>query len=114
MKSIQTLLTNLYTALNAIDDNLYIYHYERAEDFTLPYGVWGEDGEADSFHGDNKKKEQVIAGYLDFYTQTEFDPLVDEIQITLDDLENCSWNLDSVLYEDETKLIHYSWRWELI
>jgi hypothetical protein len=113
MKSIQNHLRSLYEALNTISEDLYIYHYERAEDYTIPYGVWAEEGENESFHADNGKEEQVIEGSLSFYTETEFDPLIDDIQGVLND--TCSgWNLDSVQYEDETKLIHYSWSWQAV
>ena len=109
MKSIQTLLTELYSALTAVE-GLNVYHFERPEDFTLPYAVWGEDGEDGSFHADNHKQDQVITGYVDFFTETEFDPLADSIQGALDGV--CAWKLNSVQYEDETKLIHYSWEWK--
>ena len=111
MKSIQNLLSEFYTQLNSID-NLTCYHYERAEDYQIPYGVWAEQGESDSFHADNGKKEQVIEGVLDFYTQAEFDALVDDIQEILNQMAS-GWILDSVQYEDETKLIHYSWSWQM-
>lgn len=110
MKSIQTLLSNFKTEINSIE-GLTAYHYERAEDFSLPYAVWAENGEAESFHGNNRKEEQTITGSIDLYTETEFDPLVDSIQGALNDV--CVWSLDSVQYEDATKLIHYSWVWEL-
>jgi hypothetical protein len=112
MKSIQNLLSSFYNQLNTIED-LTCYHYERAEDYSLPYGVWAETGESDSFNADNGKKEQVIEGTMDFYTETEFDPLFDEIQSVLDEM-CCGWVLDSVQYEDSTKLIHYTWNWEMV
>ena len=113
MKSIQTLLQTLSQQLIQLDCD--VYHYEKADDFSVPYIVWAEQGEDDSsFNADNHKKDQVIQGTLDFYTETEFDSLVDTIQETLDNLDNCGFMLNSVLYEDNTKLIHYSWNWELI
>jgi hypothetical protein len=112
MKSIQNLLSSFYNQLNTIED-LTCYHYERAEDYSLPYGVWAETGESDSFNADNGKKEQVIEGTMDFYTETEFDPLFDEIQSVLNEM-CCGWVLDSVQYEDSTKLIHYTWNWEMV
>ncbi len=111
MKSMQNLLRNLYEALNGIE-NLECYHYEKAEDCSVPYAVWQEDGEDSSFHANNRKEEQTIMGSLDYFTQEEFDSVVDDIQETLNGI--CAWTLDSVQYEDETKLIHYSWRWELV
>lgn len=114
MKSIQSLLSNFYSEIASIKDLDNVYHYEKPEDFELPYVVWAEEGEESSFHANNTKEEQVISGSLDFYTETEFDSLVDDIQGALSEIENCSWVLSSVQYEDETKLIHYSWNWELI
>ncbi len=111
MKSMQSLLRSLYEALNGIE-NLECYHYEKAEDCSVPYAVWQEDGEDSSFHANNRKEEQTIIGSLDYFTQEEFDSVVDDIQETLNGI--CAWTLDSVQYEDETKLIHYSWRWELV
>lgn len=113
MKSMQSLLSNLY--LNLVDiEGLDVYHFERPDDFELPYAVWAEQGEADSFHSDNDKQDQVLNGTLDFFTQTEFDSLADDIQEKLNSIEGCGWTLNSVQYEDATKLIHYTWDWELI
>lgn len=39
MKSMQSLLSNLY--LNLVDiEGLDVYHFERPDDFELPYAVW--------------------------------------------------------------------------
>lgn len=114
MKSIQTTLQSLYQQLNSVSESLDVYHYEKSEDADVPYIVWAEDGEESSFHSDNGKHEQVIGGVVDYYTQTEFDSNVDTIQTKLNELSGCSWLLDSVQYEDDTKLIHYHWRWEMI
>lgn len=77
-----------------------------------PFAVWQEEGEGDSFYVNNAKAELRIAGGLDYFTQTEFDPTVDEIQRLLQ--RNCvEWTLESVQHEEETKLIHYRWTWEL-
>lgn len=108
MKSMQNRLRNFYEALSEIEN---VYHYEKAEDSSVPYAVWQEDGEDNSFHANNRKEEQVITGTLDYFTQEEFDSVVDDIQEALNGV--CAWTLDSVQYEDETKLIHYTWRWEL-
>ena len=88
------------------------YHYEKPAGTRAPYVVWAEDGEPGGFSGNNKKGEQAIGGTLDFYTLTEFDPLVDALQTVLESQFGGSWVLESVQYEDETKLIHYGWAWE--
>ena len=88
------------------------HHYEAPANTREPYLVWAEDGEPAGFFGDSRKGEQAIGGTLDLYTLTEFDPLIDEAQDALAALFGSSWVLEDVLYEDETKLIHYTWRWE--
>lgn len=89
-----------------------VHHYEKPANTRAPYLVWAEDGEPASFPGDSRKGEQAIGGTLDLYTLAEFDPLIDEAQDALTELFGSSWVLEDVLYEDETKLIHYAWRWE--
>lgn len=114
MKSISSRLIELNTALNDINENLTIYHYEKAEDASTPYGVWAETGEGNSDRKNNHKTEQTIEGYIDYFTFEEFDTLIDAIQGALNGLEGCSWSLERAQYEDNTKLIHYRWDWELI
>lgn len=87
-----------------------VYHYQRpARENLTRYVVWAEDGETGSFMVNNHKAEQQISGAIDLYTATEFDTWADRIQDALDELENVTWLLDSVQYEDETGLIHYAW-----
>lgn len=87
-----------------------VFHYQRpARESLKRYVVWAEDGESGSFMVNNRKAEQQISGSIDLYTDREFDPWADRIQEALDALENVTWNLDSVQYEDETGLIHFEW-----
>lgn len=88
------------------------YHYFRPVK-DAPCLIWYETGEDNSFNADNHKAEQRITGTVDCFTKTEFDPLLDEVQTALDSL-GLTWSLDSVQYEDETNLIHYSWNWGVI
>lgn len=113
MKSINSLLNRIKSSLISIE-NLDVYHYEADTLAEAPYCVWMETGETDSFHGDNKKDEQVISCIVDLYFNDEFDSFVDEIQKVLNGTGGCAWRLSSVDYEDETKLIHYAWDVELI
>lgn len=86
------------------------YHYRKSPGVKPPYAVWKEDGEDEQLYTDSEKVEQSITGSIDFFTLREFDPLIDTLQETLNThMEN--WTLVSVDYEDETKLIHYSWEW---
>lgn len=106
-----SLLTKIRDALTGIE-GLAVYHYWHPR-LEAPYCIWAEEGEGDSLHTGNHKSEQVITGTIDYYTKTDFDPMVDTIQETLNSIENLGWNLDTVIYEDETNLIHFSWNWEI-
>lgn len=83
-------------------------HYYRTNKF--PAIVWAESGEEESFSSDNRKSEQRIVGTVDLFTKTEFDSLIDDVQTALNDL-GLTWLLNSVQYEEETKVIHYEWSW---
>lgn len=107
MTSIQSKLQQLGVAFAGITENC--YHYYRAKK-ALPCLVWAESGEEESFHSDNQKSEQRIVGTVDLFTKTEFDPIADSVQETLEDL-GATWALNSVQYEEETNLIHMEWSW---
>lgn len=92
-----------------VSDN--VGHYEAVEK-NDKYIVWAEDSEGSSVEGDNRKENQSIQGTIDYFTRTEFDPMVDDIQEALIDAE-ISFYLNSVQYEDETKYIHYEWVWDV-
>ena len=110
LPSLQTTLRKLYEPF-ANGLSCTVRHYRRAS--TYPFCVWTEDGENGSFHSNNHKQEQKIAGYVDYFTKTEFDATVDAIQ-EIFQAEGVAWLLSTVDYEDETNLIHYRWRWEVV
>lgn len=109
---LQSKLEQLGTALASIDSIDNVFHYWRFG-ATAPYLIWQEDSEV-SLEADNHKREQGIAGAIEYFTKTEYDPRCDDIQETLNSLENCSWYYDGSDYEDETNLIHHSWRWRIL
>lgn len=102
--TLQQKLKDFGTALSGITRT---YHYRRPQDKKDNWIVWAEQGEAQSFHSDNKKQEQVIDVIVDCFTSKEYDPVLDEIQSLLQKWG--AWSLISVQYEDETNLIHYEW-----
>lgn len=114
MKSLQTNLKKISEALNTTSANGRVYHYTRPKDPGKSWVVWAEDSEAVSFRADNYKHEQQIHGTIDAFTQKEYDPLLDEIQEALNNLQNVAWALLSVQYEDDTKLIHYEWEFNVV
>lgn len=76
-----------------------------------PYLIWFETGEADSFEADNTKAEMLIQISVEYWTRDEFDAKVDTLQAWFS--SQGPWTLDSVLYEEDTNLIHYSWTLEV-
>lgn len=92
-------------------DGVTIRHYWRSG-LKAPFLVWAETGDNDNRWGDNRLAYRNVGGVLDYYTKTEFDPNVDEIESVFDSLD-CSWYLSDVLYEEDTNLIHYSWVWNM-
>ena len=92
-----------------ITKNCYHYHAWAQPD---KYIVWAEDGQADAVHSDNKMEIQVLQGTLDYFTKSEYDPLVNTIQQTMNSAD-MAWRLNSVQYEEDTKYIHYEWVWEV-
>ena len=91
-----------------------VWHYWRPQ-MAAPFVVWAEDGEQiPAANADDRKAEQAITGYVDYYTKSEFDTTADLIQNALFGLQAevpFVWRLDSVQYEDDTNLIHFQWTW---
>ena len=112
MKSMQQALMSLKDRLVQIN-GLKCYHFEKSAKQTAPYAVWAEDGEGDSLSLNNRKTEIQMGGVLDYYTQEEFDPMVDSLNEALDEV-TAGWILESIQWEEETKLIHYHWSWSVV
>ena len=104
--TLQEKLISLYAPF--LDLPCKVSHYRRTS--KPPFVVWAEDGEDVPIGADNHKSEQQLTGVIDLYTLTEFDPIADSIQEILNG-ENVGWMLNTVQYEEETNMIHFSWRW---
>lgn len=110
MLTLTTTLKGIGKAFNDALPGLVFHYYRPAKD--RPYLVWAESAESDAFYSDNRKTEQSISCLADYYTQEEYDPNIDTIQRTLDDISD-AWRIDAVLYEEDTKLIHYAFTFEV-
>lgn len=73
--------------------------------------MWAEDS-ANDFIADNKHIEIVMGGTIDLFTLDENDPLMEEIPRALNGIP-CAWYLNSVQYEEDTKLVHCEWVFEV-
>ena len=110
--SIQQSLQAFGTGLATLGSSSYnVYHYYRPM-MQAPFVVWAEDSEADDFHADNQKAEVVMAINVDVYTATEFDTLLDDVFNYLND-NGMPFTISSVDFEEDTRLIHYSFSTEL-
>lgn len=85
-----------------------VYHYFRTK-LSPPYAIWQEDG-SDDFNANNTVAEMAVTGTTDYFTKTEYDPMVDTIQFMFRK-NGFLWRLNSVQYEEGTGLIHYEWAW---
>lgn len=116
MLSVQSRLRKLYTALVGIT-GLKVFHYYASSNTKVPYLVWYEEDESSSLQAENHKAEQAIGGYCDYYTKTEFDPMFDTIQETLNSIEGLGWTYESTIYGDPTSedndTIHHTWSWRM-
>ena len=111
MTALQTRLRQFGGELGALCQK--VYHYRKPPRKEAPYITWAEDGEGDgTFNADSRKAEQNIHGYIDYFTLTEYDTAVDDIQALLDS-HGSEWTLNDVQYEPETNLIHYSWEFNI-
>ena len=95
----------LENALISVTDN--VGHYKQHKQKN-PYIVWAEDGSGDTSWADGRMQEQAIEGTIDYFTKMQNDPNFNEIQNALND-KGISFRLESIQYEDDTKLIHYEW-----
>lgn len=112
MASIQSKLQKVGEALAAELGDGIVFHYWRAVT-SAPMCIWAEDGESSSLRVDRTGREQAISGTVDLFTKEEYDPRADAVQRALN--ASCSnWAINSVQYEEDTKLIHYEWRFTVI
>lgn len=107
MLTINQKLKFVKEALTTVSKN--VYHYRRPTSLANCI-IWQEDSEDGSFRAGNHLEEQQLHGTIDYFTKTEFDEMIDNIQASLNARSShIGWSLSSVQYEDDTKLIHYEW-----
>lgn len=102
-------LQRIKAALLTVPD-VTVYHYETLNQ-KAPYIVWAEDGGNQLFAG-NRMREQAVTATVDLYTKAEYGELPDAIQKALDS-GGIAWSLSAAAYEDDTRLIHYTWEVEV-
>lgn len=105
-------LTDVRDLLVGVDPDVEAYHYVAKEE-KGNYIVWAEESDGSSGHADNKRTTKVMEGTIDYFTKTEYDPIVDKIEKALNDAD-MGYKLSSIQHEDDTGYIHYEWEWEIV
>lgn len=101
----QTKLRDFGIAMATVVTSL--YHYFAPDNQSASYAVWCEYAGSDLL-GDNSHTESGMGIDFDFFTKTEFDAVIDNIETKFDAL-GVYWELSSIQYERETGFIHYHW-----
>lgn len=102
-------LKKIKQALLSVSQNVYHYKAQKQEG---NYIVWSEDSGGENSWADDVCTYQAVSGTIDYFTKTEYDPMVEQIQAALN-TGDIVWQLNSVQYEDDTKYMHYEWEWEV-
>ena len=103
-------LTGFRDVLNTL--SVPVFHFEAAKE-PDQHAVWMETDAEFSQYADNRNVCQIISGFVEYNTKTEYDPVFDEIQALLNDNGDITWELDGIGFDAETKVITYSWTWRI-
>lgn len=76
-----------------------------------PEGTYGVIAPDTALHqyADNRTEHQSPQGTVDLFTDTNDRTQVETVQTVLNSAEGCSWYLNSIQYETDTRLIHWEW-----
>ena len=75
----------------------------------VAYGVLSLTGGANTIFSDNHINAQAVEGVVDLYDVSTSTANAKTVQDVLDGMDGCTWRLNSVQYESDTKLVHYEW-----
>ena len=95
--------------LSAVTPN--VYHYRQPKGVTAPWVTWAEQSRSGLFGGD-RREAYADHGVVDLFTKAEWDPLVAAIETMFCEAE-VAFELEMIQYEEDTKLIHYTWSFEV-
>lgn len=71
------------------------------------------DGQGGTMAANDQITEQAIEGSLDLFCYDNDRTNISTIQGIFNSLGGCAWRLNSVQYEDDTRLIHWEWVFQL-
>lgn len=76
------------------------------------YGIVTIDGQAESVWADNAMQEQAITGTVHLFTRDDGKMQMKAVQNAMN-RAGVSWRLDSRQFEEDTRLTHWAWGFEL-
>lgn len=84
-----------------------VSHYRRPPNLN-GYIVWYETSDH-SEYSDSRMHDQIVSGRIEYWTNVEYDQVIDMIQEALNENAKIGWRLYDVSYDDELGLISYEW-----
>lgn len=88
-----------------------VFHFESHKQ--SEYIVWYEIGGI-RLSGDNSIAESGTMIAVDFYTKQEYSVIPERITETLSGCDSIAVDDPTIIFDEETKLIHYAWTCEVI
>lgn len=88
-----------------------VFHFESQKQ--SEYIVWYEIGGI-KLSGDNSTAESGLLIAVDFFTKQEYSVIPERITEILDGCDAIAVDTPTVIYDEETKLIHYAWTCEVV
>ena len=88
-----------------------VYHFESQK--KSEYIVWYEIGSI-GLSGDNSIVESGAIIAVDYFTKREYSEIPDQITAALDGCDNIAADRPSVIFDEDSKLIHYAWTCEVV
>ena len=67
-----------------------------------------------TLQGDDQTVEQAPQGYIDYFSPSNTLDNMHAIQNVLNTFEGLAWYLNSVDYEENTRLMHWQWAFSLV
>lgn len=97
----------LLTALSALP--IPFAEYEWATRPTSDFGVVALDVGYSKGASDNGTRYEVLEGSVDLFLHAKNAEKVASVETVLETVCKSSWELNSVQYEEDTRLLHYEW-----
>lgn len=78
------------------------------------YMVITLDGEGDTVYANDKMEHQAPRGTIDLYSKSNDRSKMLAVQNVLNNFEGCAWYLNTIMYEDDTQLLHWEFAFDLV